>query len=268
VCTPQWQNSFSDCDDFVTLASRSGSCLLSRRHLLAGGLRTHCGIHGGPTLVSYAAEIDNGGLATVSRVITSRRSIRRYAPRAVSAGLVNSLIETATSAPSAHNRQPWRFAVLAAEPARVRLATVMGERLRADRLRDGDAPDAIEADVKRSQQRIACAPVVIVACLTMTDMDTYADERRSRAEYLMAVQNLLLLAHAAGLSACWMCAPLFCPDLVAEAAHLQRDWQPQAMVTLGYAADAGKAKARRALRDVLRVDGGGETADASIMHRA
>ena len=44
----------------------------------------------------------------------------------------------------------------------------------------------------------------------------------------MAVQNMLLLAHAEGLAACWMCAPLFCPDTVRAALDLPADWQPQA----------------------------------------
>jgi coenzyme F420-0:L-glutamate ligase/coenzyme F420-1:gamma-L-glutamate ligase len=50
----------------------------------------------------------------------------------------------------------------------------------------------------------------------------------------MAGQNLLLAAHEAGLGACWMCAPLFCPDVVGSALDLPEDWQPQALVTLGY----------------------------------
>ena len=30
----------------------------------------------------------------------------------------------------------------------------------------------------------------------------------------LAVQDMLLRAHAEGLGACWMCGPLFCPDVV------------------------------------------------------
>jgi F420 biosynthesis protein FbiB-like protein len=78
----------------------------------------------------------------------------------------------------------------------------------------------------------------------MADMDRYPDEKRSRNEYLMAVQstamavqNLLLAAHAEGLGACWMCAPLFCPDVVSAELDLPADWQPQALITLGYPAE-------------------------------
>ena len=103
----------------------------------------------------------------------------------------------------------------------------MGDRLRADRLADGDPAGAVEADAARSLARIAGAPVVVVVCLTLADMDHYPDARRAQAEYLMAVQsvamavqNLLLAAHAEGLGACWMCAPLFCGDAVRGALDL------------------------------------------------
>ena len=188
-----------------------------------------------------------------------RRSIRRYLPFPVARALVDSLLEAATTAPSAHNRQPWRFVVIERQSAKEKLARAMGERLRSDRLRDGDAPDVIEADVSRSFARITGAPLLVVVCLTMADMDRYGDERRSRAEYLMAVQgtamaaqNLLLAAHAAGLGACWMCAPLFCPDAVASALGLAPDWEPQAIVTLGYPADSGKPFRRRPISEVTR----------------
>ena len=98
----------------------------------------------------------------------------------------------------------------------------MGDKLRADRLADGDDPADIEKDVERSWKRITGAPIAILVCLTMEDMDEYPDQERRRAEYRMAAQgvamageNLLLAAHAHGLGACWMCAPLFAQEVVA-----------------------------------------------------
>ncbi len=173
----------------------------------------------------------------------SRRSIRRYTDQPLPSALVVRLLEAAIWAPSAHNRQPWRFAALGTPEARERLAAAMGERLRADLTADGAAPDVIERDVSRSYSRISSAPMAVVVCLSMVDMDRYLDERRGEAEYsmavqsvAMAVQNLLLAAHAEGLGACWMCAPLFCPEVVRAALDLPTDWQPQALITLGYPA--------------------------------
>ena len=31
---------------------------------------------------------------------------------------------------------------------------------------------------------------------------------------------------SSGLAACWMCAPLFCPEVVRRALELPADWQP------------------------------------------
>jgi F420 biosynthesis protein FbiB-like protein len=182
-----------------------------------------------------------------------RRSVRRYAEQPIAPELVQRLLEAAIWAPSAHNRQPWRFAVLSSAEARCALAAAMGERLRADLTADGAAPELIERDVSRSYSRISGAPLAIMVCLSMADMDRYPDGRRNEAEYIMAVQsvamaaqNLLLAAHAEGLGACWMCAPLFCPDVVRNALNLPADWQPQALITLGYPA-AARESSRHAL---------------------
>ena len=101
---------------------------------------------------------------------------------------------------SAHNRQPWRFAVLD-DAGKTRLATAMGERLHADRTADCDAPDDIARDVERSRARIVGAPAVIAACYSLADMDRYPDARRADAERLMAVQSTAMAVQK--LSSCW-----------------------------------------------------------------
>ena len=67
----------------------------------------------------------------------------------------------------------------------------------------------------------------------------------------MAVQNLLLAAHAEGLGACWMCAPLFCAEIVCRALDLPADWEPQALITLGYPGIGGKPAARRPVSELI-----------------
>jgi coenzyme F420-0:L-glutamate ligase/coenzyme F420-1:gamma-L-glutamate ligase len=189
----------------------------------------------------------------LANLIRTRRSIRRYTDQPVPPELIDQLLEAASWAPSAHNRQPWRFAVVTTLAAKERLADQMGARLRTDRTRDGDPGDAIDRDVIRSRERIVSAPIVIVGCLSMRDMDHYPDERRASAEHTMAVQstamtiqNLLLAAHDLGLGACWLCAPLFCPDVVRSALDLPDDWEAQALITIGYpkGADRGRPKDR------------------------
>jgi F420 biosynthesis protein FbiB-like protein len=197
------------------------------------------------------------------RLVTDRRSIRRYEAGAVPAETLDRILTAARWAPSAHNRQPWRFAILTPFYWKDRLARAMGDRLRRDRLADGEPGAAIDQDVARSYTRITGAPVVIVVALDMSDMDRYPDGRQ-RAEHTMAVQstamatqNLLLAAHAEGLGACWMCAPLFCPDVVSEALTLPKGWEPQPIVTLGRAAGPGKPATRRPIEELSWVPGDG-----------
>jgi coenzyme F420-0:L-glutamate ligase / coenzyme F420-1:gamma-L-glutamate ligase len=197
------------------------------------------------------------------QLLRSRRSIRHYQHGCPAPQLVERVLASAAMAPSAHNRQPWRFVVITDTEVKMRLARALGAQLMADRRRDGDPEQAIEADVARSFARMTQAPAVIVIGLTMRDMDRYPDGARNHAEYIMAVQstamatqNLLLAAHAEGLGTCWMCAPLFCPAEVKRALNLPEDWHPQGLVTLGFPSQTGTPKARKPLDEVVVFAGG------------
>jgi len=200
-----------------------------------------------------------GAPSDIGEFISGRRTVRRFLSESVPDAVLLRIVAAATRAPSAHNRQPWRFRIARDAADRTRLAEAMGSRLRADRTRDGDDPGLISQDVARSSARINGAPVLIAVCLTLDDMDSYPDDRRGRAEYLMAAQstamaaqNLLLAAHAEGLGACWMCAPLFCPDTVAAALSLPPSWQPQGLILLGWPAEPGRVRERKPLSEIIR----------------
>jgi len=178
------------------------------------------------------------------QLIQTRRSIRRYQPRPIAPALLEQLLTAAIWAPSAHNRQPWRFCVVTSAETKQRLSDRMGEQWRRELGADGADPAFIERRVAISAARLTGAAALIVAALSMEEMDSYPDPARNTAEWTMAVQsvalacqNLLLAAHHYGLGACWMCAPLFVPDLVREVLTLPVAWQPQALITLGYAAE-------------------------------
>lgn len=177
-------------------------------------------------------------------LVQGRRSVRRYQPRPVARPLLEKLLTAAIWAPSAHNRQPWRFCVVTSPQAKGTLSQRMGARWRQDLQADGADPEFIERRVQISHARITGAAALIVASVSMAEMDAYPDPRRQEAEWLMAVQstalacqNLLLAAQQFGLAACWMCAPLFVPELVRDALDLPAGWHPQALITLGYPAE-------------------------------
>lgn len=128
-----------------------------------------------------------------------------------------------------------------------------------DLIHDGLAPEKIQAQVQRSRSRITSAPVVILLCLDMSDMDTYADEKRQHAEHMMAVQSvaaagmqLLLAAHAEGLGAVWACWPLFTQETIRRTLDLCESWEPQGMFFIGYADAIPTARARKPVQEIAR----------------
>jgi coenzyme F420-0:L-glutamate ligase / coenzyme F420-1:gamma-L-glutamate ligase len=186
-------------------------------------------------------------------LIQGRRSVRRYTDQPVSPELLEGLLEAACWAPSAHNRQPWRFCVVTRAAVKTQLSERMAAQWRADLQTDGAEAAAVERRIAISHARLTGAAALVIAAVSMEEMDSYPDARRAGAEWTMAVQsvalacqNLLLAAHHAGLGACWMCAPLFVPDLVRDVLELPLSWHPQALITLGYPAET-KSKERAPL---------------------
>jgi len=194
----------------------------------------------------------------VLTAIKSRRSIRYYTSQVVPREVIEQVLEAARWSPSAHNRQPWRLAVVTNQSTKDTLAHAMGEQLRADREADDDPISVIEADVARSHRRITGGAVVIIICMSMKDMDHYPDVRRQTAERMMAVQgtamaaqNIMLAAHAGGLGACWLCAPLFAPQVTKDILGLPHDWEPQGLLTLGYPDGEPKVKSRKRIDELV-----------------
>ncbi len=193
------------------------------------------------------------------RFLASRRSVRRFQSSAVEPEVLRRILDAAILAPSAHNRQPWRFAIVDSEKTRRKLADAMAARFLEDLRRDGLAAEESEQRAERSRQRLLTAPALVVVCLSVADADDYPDAARRQAEHMMAVQSvalaaghLLLAAHAEGLGACWMCAPLFVPDIVRVALRLPEDWEPQAIIVLGLPDTIPPDPGRRPLDEVTQ----------------
>ncbi|HYK85700.1 MAG TPA: nitroreductase family protein [Ktedonobacteraceae bacterium] len=194
-------------------------------------------------------------LATLLR---NRRSVRQYQSRAVAREDIERILEAARWAPSPHGRQPWRFVVITRAETKAILAEAMGATWRQNLEMDGQAESIVNIRLDKSRQRIDNAPVLIIPCLYLEDLDRYADEKRQADETIMAIQslgaaiqNMLLMAYDLGLDAGWMCAPLFCPEVVCEALDLDRRLIPHAMITVGYAAADPKRRERLPLSTLV-----------------
>ncbi len=191
--------------------------------------------------------------------LRGRRSVRRFKPDSVPDSTVERMLCTAVCAPSAHNRQPWRFCVVRSPEAKSRLADAMAADFRRDLVADHLPEAQVEARVAASGSRIKTSPLVIVMSMDMSEMDRYPDARRQEAERIMAIQStaaaglqLLLAAHAEGLAGVWTCGPLFAPDTVRRVLDLDPAWEPQAMYFLGQPNQEPRAKDSRPLESIVR----------------
>lgn len=196
--------------------------------------------------------------STLAELIQGRRSVRQYQPTPVARELIEQVLEAARWAPSPHGRQPWRFVVLTRMESKERLADFMGETWQKNLEMDRQDERIVRIRLEKSRQRILQAPVLILPCLYLEDLDRYPDEQRQNDETIMAIQslgaaiqNMLLMAYDLGLDGGWMCAPLFCPEVVCQALDLDTRLIPHALITLGYAAADPKRRERLPLDTLI-----------------
>ena len=197
-------------------------------------------------------------LMAFDEIVRGRRSVRQFQARPVARELVEQVLDAARWAPSPHGRMPWRFVVITTSESKNRLADAMAVEWQRNLELDRQAPEIVAIRLSKSQARIHNAPVLILPCLYLEDLDQYPDALRQQAETTMAIQsvgaaiqNMLLTAYQLGLDAGWMCAPLFCPEVVVAALELDATLIPQALIPLGYAAADPKRRERLPLDTVV-----------------
>ncbi|MCI0783372.1 MAG: nitroreductase family protein [Chloroflexi bacterium] len=182
-----------------------------------------------------------GGYQPVADVISQRRSVRQFGPEPVARSLVRELVALACRAPAPHKSRPWRFAYVATDGAKERLAEAMASAWLADLEAVGTAVHDVQRLLARSKEQIVGAPALLVACLELAEAKEQADEGRRSAERDMfvqslgaALQNILLAAVERGLVGYLKGAPLFCAPAVREALELPDGWEPTFLVLLGH----------------------------------
>ncbi|MCW3984340.1 MAG: nitroreductase family protein [Candidatus Bathyarchaeota archaeon] len=199
-------------------------------------------------------------------MIRQRRSIRKYLPKEVPRRLVLEVLEAAGWAPSAHNSQPWRFIIIEKPEVKEKLSKDLADAWAADLLKEGSQ---VDPNLRRERElRFAKAPALILACLTMEGLRKFPDAQRQGFERDLAVeslgaglQNLLLAAHAAGLGACWFCAPAFAKEAVRKVLAIPTEVEPAALIILGYPAEAPKIPPRKTLGAYCFIDVWGKPLD-------
>jgi F420 biosynthesis protein FbiB-like protein len=194
----------------------------------------------------------------LDELLRERRSVRHLKPDPVPDELILRILEAGRWAPSPHGTQPWRFAVLKDLTTRERLAQAMADAWVDNLSMDGESPDIVALRLAGSRRRMLEAPVLILVSLYTVDLDRYPDEERRQSELAMAVQslgacvqNMLLTTYQAGLDAGWMCAPLFCPEVVRDSLGLPETHLPQALLPIGYLEAEPKRRPRRPLEELI-----------------
>ena len=127
----------------------------------------------------------------VYTAIRTRRDRERFAPESPPRDVIQRLIEAAVWAPNHKLTEPWRFHVLAGA-GRDAMADAVSAWLQTQGLPEGAQRSA--------RSKLLRAPVILI----VTQVGNPDDAVRDLEDYAacaMAVQNLLLAAHAEGLIA-------------------------------------------------------------------
>jgi nitroreductase len=145
-----------------------------------------------------------------------RRSIRKYMDVPVEFEKVGNILDAARLAPSAGNVQDWKFILVTKEETRKKIA---------------------EACLK--QYWMQDAPVHIVVVGHPKKVATFYGEKGAKVYCqhgcAAAVENMLIAATDQGLGSCWVGA--FEEGMLRTALKIPPDASPQAVVTIGYAAE-------------------------------
>jgi len=166
----------------------------------------------------------------IYEAISLRKSVRAFEARDVPPGLVARLLEAARLAPSASNRQEWRFVVVRDAHTRTRLS-----------------------QAACGQGFIAEAPVVLVCCAETDGHVMACGQPCYPIDVAIAIDHITLCAAAEGLGTCWIGA--FSEDRVKQILGIPARIRLVALLALGYPADpTAVRKHRLRLAEIVRYE--------------
>jgi len=189
--------------------------------------------------------------------IAGRRSIRKFEARALPKGDMESILRAGALAPSAKNRQPWRFTVAQGE-SKSALLRAMSAELDAFASKPAPAEFAgteaktIAGWARHTIAAMEQAPVTVL----VTDPEEAAMSmppgwfaRMTEVANVQSVgaclQNMALAAHALGIGSLWICDIFLAYEAVL--AWLGTDRLVVAAMSFGYAAESPPARPRAPL---------------------
>jgi nitroreductase len=157
----------------------------------------------------------------VLEAIRTRRSIRKYRPELVPEEKLEMILEAARLAPSAGNRQPWRFVVV----------------------QNVDRKKAL-AEVANNQAFLKDAAAIIVAV-----GDPEASARWYEKDTMIALEHMVLAATALGYGTCWIGA--FDEDAAKRLLRIPAKMKVVAILPIGVSSEKPAPKPRKDLSEIF-----------------
>lgn len=201
-------------------------------------------------------------------IMESRRSVREFSSKPVPRDCIESLLEAAITAPSASNKQPWRFLVIQSSTKKEQLVKVIEEA--TERVRSSIPEDFQGAFASYGDYftRFRGAPVVVVVLyrsltllsnmlgegLSEDDRKAIGDmeHRSGLVSASLAIQNLLLMAHEKGLGASGMTGPLIAQSALRSLLKVSPSWNIAAFIPLGFPAEEPSPKPRKGIDKIVK----------------
>ena len=156
----------------------------------------------------------------VMDAIKTRKSVRAYLDRPVEDEKLNAVLEAARLAPSASNRQEWRFVIVRESATRKKLA-----------------------EVAWGQSFVGEAPVLIVACAETDGHVMRCGQLCYPIDVAIALDHMSLAAVELGLGSCWI--GLFDEKKVKELLHIPDEIRVVELMPLGYPSDPAAINKKR-----------------------
>ncbi len=172
----------------------------------------------------------------VFEAIQKRRSIRKFKQDPIPEEHLNRVLEAARLAPSAGNRQPWRFVVVKCENTRVKLAELADNQIFV-----GDAP-------------------VVIAVFGDPD-DSPAGYRQDpmvayKQDPMIAVEHMCLVAVELSLGTCWIgpASPNYDVEAIKRLLGVPERMYITCLLPLGYPDQAPNAKSRKPREKIIHYE--------------
>lgn len=162
----------------------------------------------------------------VFSTVKGRKSIRAYSSRDIEDEKLKLVLEAGRLAPSANNRQEWKFIVVKNPETRKRLVEAAG-----------------------GQSFLGEAPVVLVACGTEASKVMSCGQYAYTIDVSIALSFMILEAWEQGLGTCWL--GHFNEEKVKEILNIPREVRVVAMTPLGYPAENPAARSRKSLSEII-----------------